>query len=481
MKPVTATVIYEAHALNRDEKIGGNILSVKKLTRGREIFSFISKPALRHYLFATLQRAYPENWQPAPLTVQGEVVQFDILNADILTHAELDAFGYMYTIGNQTSFTRRAPVGITKAVSLFPYQGDMAFYANHDLVGRAIRQGLPATPNPYSKEEHVSFYKVSFTIDVDVLGKDAWVVKGYQDDRDKKVLTLRLVEPKLAILKGIEWDEENGEYKVGKDGLIIVEGNEVKASKTLMTLSEDEKRKQKKISFRDKYLCSGRSEEDSEGTGGRKKPNIAIYEGEFEEEDDFYIFPVTQRPEFDEAKKTLSIRYSADKRIDYESCHEDGEKKTYLLRSNKENKLNRLIVEPLSSGNFRITFELSEELKKERVKNILGAIKDGFIAQSSNELNTLVPLFLVAATTKVPVPIFHSYLCLAERGQGMYQAFGVSKGASNSWVEGKVFVYETDRVSWDEGERRKFSDGKVTMEWNEFLEEAGVLSPQGGQ
>ncbi|MGB9553900.1 MAG: type I-B CRISPR-associated protein Cas7/Cst2/DevR, partial [bacterium] len=66
MKHVTITAIYEAHALNRDEKIGGNILSIKKLTRGEEVLSFIGKPALRHYLFATLQRAYPDTWKPAP-------------------------------------------------------------------------------------------------------------------------------------------------------------------------------------------------------------------------------------------------------------------------------------------------------------------------------------------------------------------------------------------------------------------------------
>lgn len=368
MKPVTVTVIYEAHALNRDEKIGENILSIKKLTRGRETFSFISKPALRHYLFATLQKAYSKSWQPAPVTLRGEgekkVVQFDILKADILTHAELDAFGYMYTIGDQTSFTRRAPVGITKAVSLFPYQGDMAFYANHNLVGRAIRQGIKADkmgPNLYSKEEHVSFYKASFTIDTDVLGEDTWIV-------DKV-------------------DTSGGTLVVGFAGL----------TKNIASVQEKEETDGRKL-----YICF-------DGTG-----------------------------------------------------QESG----------------KIEPEQLNSGKWKVVFRLAPGKKKERIQQILEVIKSGLVAQSSNELNTLVPLFLVAATTKVPVPVFHSYLCLAERGQGMYQAFGVSKGASNSWVEGRVFVYETDKVSWDEGERRK-TDGKVTTEWDEFLR--GALDSQEGQ
>lgn len=209
---ITITVIYEAHALNRDEKIGENILSIKKLTRGCDTLSFIGKPALRHYLFTTLQKTYPDDWQPAPVTVQSEVVQFDILQADILTRAELDAFGYMYTISGENSITRRAPVGIIKAISLAPYSGDTAFYANHDLVNRGQKQGLSAKPNLYNKEEHMSFYKASFTIDTDVFGQDVWVVNkvemrgndlvlllGQKSERDN-TKTISPVEKKVAMV-----------------------------------------------------------------------------------------------------------------------------------------------------------------------------------------------------------------------------------------------------------------------------------------
>jgi len=185
IKNITITIIFDGSALNRDEKIGGNILSIKKLNVNGEVRSFIGKPAIRHYLFQTLKTAY--DWKEAKVTGQGEVVQFDITQDDILTSEELDAFGYMYTLGGQTSITRKAPVGITKAVSLAPYEADLAFYANHDLVRRGQGQGLSVEPNPYQKEEHFSLYKVSFTLDVDKLGHDVWLTDGY-DSTTKEII-----------------------------------------------------------------------------------------------------------------------------------------------------------------------------------------------------------------------------------------------------------------------------------------------------
>lgn len=234
MKNITITIIFEGSALNRDEKIGGNILSIKKLKRGNKTLSFIGKPAIRHYLFETLQKAY--RWKSAEVTGRGEVVQFDITKDDIITSPELDAFGYMYTIGNQASITRKAPVGITKAISIDPYEGDMAFYSNHDLVNRGIKQGLQVTPNPYNKEEHISFYKVSFTIDTENFGKDEWILNEepkYENykidlilpDGNKKSLsnvkkiedqsnTYDIYDSQNNKIGSIKWEEVNNKYIV---------------------------------------------------------------------------------------------------------------------------------------------------------------------------------------------------------------------------------------------------------------------------
>ncbi len=191
IKNVTVTIIFEGSALNRDEKIGGNILSIKKLNVNGEVQSFIGKPAIRYYLFQTLLKGF--GWKEAGVILSksdgGNVVQFDLTQDNILTSEELDAFGYMYTVGGLGAITRKAPVGITKAVSLSPYIADMAFYANHDMVRRSQHQGSEAAPNLYSKEEHLSLYKVSFTIDAEIMGKDTWIVESY--DEATQEVTLR--------------------------------------------------------------------------------------------------------------------------------------------------------------------------------------------------------------------------------------------------------------------------------------------------
>jgi len=350
LKHITLTVIFESSALNRDEKIGGNILSIKKLKMEDKIVSFIGKPAIRHYLFETLVKSC--NWKPSLVTGQGDVVQFDITKDDILTSPELDAFGYMYTIGNQASITRKAPVGITKAISLDPYEGDMAFYANHDLVNRGIKQGLSVTPNPYNKEEHFSFYKVSFAIDADILGKDGWITEEPKFDNG-------IIEIRLS-------DNDRKEVKNAKP--VDIENN--------------------------RYTVEG-------GT------------------------------------------------IEW-------------LKISDSNKC-------------KVTFEVSEEEKKKRIMEILNAIKNGLYAQSSNESNTIVPLFLIAGYVKVPSPVFHPYLELSRVNEKTNEVMGVSDALNNGWIDGKVFLMDSERVKID----GDIKDDRATDNWDDFLKELNGSSLSG--
>ena len=181
MKNITLTMIFEGSALNRDEKVGGNILSIKKMNVNGKIKSYIGKPALRHYLFETLNKVY--GWGKTDVLLgQKNVIQFDLTHSDIIINPELDAFGYMFTVSEQGAFTRKSPIGITKAISIADYEQDLAFYGNHDLVARATYQGLKTSdnkypsPDPYNKEEHTTFYKLSFTIDEKILGNDSWII-----------------------------------------------------------------------------------------------------------------------------------------------------------------------------------------------------------------------------------------------------------------------------------------------------------------
>lgn len=213
IKNVTVTIIFDGSALNRDENIGGNILSIKKMNINGQIKSYIGKPAIRHYLFETIKRAFNWNYSDVRLG-KGDVVQFDIEKYNILNCEELDAFGYMYTIGNQ-SITRKAPVSLTKAVSLYNYEQDMAFYANHDLVQRGKKQGLQKVdPDPYNKEEHTSLYKLTLTIDSDIFGKDMFIVDQY--DESSKTITIKYKEDNQQKDFKFKIESENGVVKHSK-------------------------------------------------------------------------------------------------------------------------------------------------------------------------------------------------------------------------------------------------------------------------
>ncbi|MEN3046982.1 MAG: type I-B CRISPR-associated protein Cas7/Cst2/DevR [Candidatus Hydrothermales bacterium] len=199
-KAITITIIFEADALNRGEKIAGNIPSIKKLTRGwGDTYSYISRPAMRHYLWSTLHITNPERWKEASVTKAkseggDKVIQFDLERGNIREYAELDVFGYMGTKGEGKAITRKACVGITKAVLLEPWTGDIAFYANHDLVRGYIKENPDSKlePNPYTPEEHRSIYKVSFTVDCKKIGVDesgqTILEEGEKKERIKDIL-----------------------------------------------------------------------------------------------------------------------------------------------------------------------------------------------------------------------------------------------------------------------------------------------------
>lgn len=370
MKHITITMIFEGSALNRDEKIGGNILSIKKLKKGNRTVSFIGKPAIRHYLFETLKKAY--DWKEAQVTGRGEVVQFDITKEDIITSPELDAFGYMYTLGGQgqAAITRKSPVGITKAVGLDPYEGDMAFYANHDLLQRAIKSGQNVTPNPYNKEEHISFYKVSFTIDVDMFGKDEWIVNKEPEYQNNQ-LKLTLPDTKIKTISNLSREPEN-EYKVIEE-----------------------------------------KQEDIQDEKTQKSNNQPL--------------------------GTIKIERVEDR--------------------------------------YKVTFELSPEKKQKRICDILKAIKNGLYAQSSNEANTIIPLFLIAAIVKVPSPVFHPYIELKPLNDKTYEVIGIEDCLNNAWIDKKVFIMDSERIKVD-----KSSIGeKIGEDWNKFLKEIGLTCEETNQ
>lgn len=450
---ITATIIFEASALNRDEKLGGNIPSIKKLTRfGNRVHSYISRVAMRHYLFETLSRNYPDDWSPANCIESGsgenKVIQFDLRSQNILTHAELDAFGYMFTIGGQQSITRKAPVGITKAIALETWEGDMQFNANHDLATRC-----GANPNPVNKEEQESFFKVSFTIDLERLGYDEWWIRDFNYDAEKKELTLVLSKSKVnVVLKNVEKDEEEkiykiGEYKVKIEGLLCTVSKELMEEKTENSKKEEKK---KYITFKSDYVEKG------------KKNTFKIYEDQFEvdEEDNSYIFPIGMY-EYDEKNKKLNLSL----RITHSLKNAEKVDDYYIVKGKNNSKIGSIKIENVGSEK-KVKFKLEESEKNKRISQILKVLKNGLIYHSSGENDGIVPQLMIASALSLPVPLFHSFLEL-----GRFESSILDNDYILKNVNGKrlVYVYNPKNLV-------DCDTNNLYTNWNEFLKDAGIIT-----
>lgn len=462
IKNITLTMIFEGSALNRDEKIGGNILSIKKMNVNGEVRSFIGKPAIRHYLFESLQKAFSDNWKGASVTGQGQVVQFDIAKDDILTSAELDAFGYMYTISGENSITRKSPLGITKAVSLFNYEQDLAFYANHDLVMRANKEGLNVTPNPYNKEEHKSLYKISFSFDGKIFGEDRWILsnKPYLSD-DKKELNIEIATPRKVVLKEVDLkNKEDNEYELAGKKLTI-NGYELIVDKGLMKDTKNKKTDKVELTWDTKNIKGSKEENESTEKKKEKKQAFKVTEFKDDEDEKTYTFSISRTPSYNAESKELNLELGAVKCIDIINSSIKNKTTVY------ETKNGTISVRQINGGPFDITFKIKDDIKIKRINDIIVALKDGLYAQSSGEANTIVPLFIIASGLKIPSPVFHSFIDV-KKEDGEIKVIGIKDCLKNSWIDGQVYVQVCERIKVD------VKDEKITNDWNSFLTNLGL-------
>lgn len=478
MKNITLTMIFEGSALNRDEKIGGNILSIKKMNVNGEIKSYIGKPAIRHYLFETLQKAFSNNWEGAKLTGQGQVVQFDIAEDDILSKSELDAFGYMYTISGSNSITRKSPVGITKAISSFSYNQDLAFYANHDLVSRAIKQGNSVNPNPYNKEEHTSLYKFSVTLDTKKLGEDIWIMKNKPYETSKNglsFLNIEIATPHRIELGNVtkEMDEKGNSYflvtyikktkqkESTENAKIIIDGNEVLVDTVLMKKSNIKKSDDKQLNFIQEIINISSNNNDSEKLKKDRQSaanKFTVTDFVENEDDGNFTFIASRKPIYSAVDKVLTLELGAVKSFDIK------EKENNLYKVDN----GTIEIENISSnGPYKVTFKASETEKRIRIKNILESIKNGLYAQSSGEANTIVPLFMISSGVKVPSPVFHSFIDIKKEDSNI-SVIGIKDCLENGWIEGKVYLKGSDRIPVEEA-------GKTINNWDEFLKDLELI------
>lgn len=187
-KGLTISVIFDAMSLNYGEGIG-NISELKKLSRSGEVFSYLSRQAIRFDIYRMLKETFRIDNGHNPLTPDERVVQFkpDVSIKDCM---EADLFGYMKTKKTVGAVTRPAVIRISPAVSLEPFSNDLEWGTNKNFADRA-----GVSPNPFQFEHHSSLYSYTVTIDLDRIGKD---------ENEKPVVEIEKAEKAQRVCKFIE-------------------------------------------------------------------------------------------------------------------------------------------------------------------------------------------------------------------------------------------------------------------------------------
>ncbi|MEM4308565.1 MAG: type I-B CRISPR-associated protein Cas7/Cst2/DevR [Thermoplasmata archaeon] len=179
-KYIVMDIVFYGSSLNYDQG-AGNYQELKKITKwdGKQ-YSFVSRYALRYSILKTGEDL--GFWRNAPgdaLFRAGEgdktVIQPSpdaLLSGEILIYPEFDLFGYLITSTSPQN-NKEAPVKISHAISMTPFNYDSHFGGNLWLAKRMVEAGKvdKMDPNLFTVEEHQTYYIYTVIIDVDRIGK----------------------------------------------------------------------------------------------------------------------------------------------------------------------------------------------------------------------------------------------------------------------------------------------------------------------
>ena len=193
-------VVFYGSSLNYDQG-SGNYQELKKITRwdGRQ-YTLVSRYALRYSLLETGKKL--GLWEVA----EGEKFHWAgggdntviqpatdlLLTGEILLYPEFDLFGYLITSTTPQNF-RSAPAKLSHAISMTPFNYDALFNANLGMANRMRKIHGEMKPNPFTAEEHETFYLYPLVVDVDEVGKlDVFVTLGSditlgRDEKGKEI------------------------------------------------------------------------------------------------------------------------------------------------------------------------------------------------------------------------------------------------------------------------------------------------------
>lgn len=175
---IVMDVVFYGNSLNYDQG-SGNYQELKKITKwdGRQ-YTLVSRYALRYSILETAKRlgiwniAEGDKLQLAGEGDQKVIQPSDeiLLSGEILEYPEFDLFGYLITSTDPQNF-RIAPVKLSHAVSMTPFSYDALFNVNIGLANRMRKKYGEMKPNPFTAEEHETFYQYTVIIDLNDIGK----------------------------------------------------------------------------------------------------------------------------------------------------------------------------------------------------------------------------------------------------------------------------------------------------------------------
>ncbi|RLG44764.1 MAG: type I-B CRISPR-associated protein Cas7/Cst2/DevR, partial [Thermoproteota archaeon] len=253
-------VVFYGSSLNYDQG-SGNYQELKKITRwdGRQ-YTLVSRYALRYSLLETGRKL--GLWE----VVDGEKLQRAgqgentviqpamelLLTGEILLYPEFDLFGYLITSTTPQNF-RTAPAKLSHAISMTPFNYDALFNANLGMANRMRKVYGEMKPNPFTAEEHETFYLYSLVVDIDEVGSiDIFLTKGAdiaigRDEKGKEAkwkLEDVLKEGnkvKFVLSKGKEKKEIAQHNRVKLEEFEVINNKLIRIRYSLA--SEDEKKK----------------------------------------------------------------------------------------------------------------------------------------------------------------------------------------------------------------------------------------------
>ncbi len=169
---LTVTILFEGQSLNYDEGYG-NLSTLKKIHRGDgKTYTYSSRQSLRYSIF--MQGKEQFGWIPSDVYAAGsgnaKVIQ---LVSDISESEESDLFGFMQTnvkVSDKLECTRTrvAPVKITPAISIEPFDSDVEMLTNKYQADKNHEM-----PNIANIETHRSIYRYTICIDLHKIGSEA--------------------------------------------------------------------------------------------------------------------------------------------------------------------------------------------------------------------------------------------------------------------------------------------------------------------